>query len=47
MFTGIVEELGSIKAVARSTRSVKLTIKANKILEDINLGDSIAVSGTC
>lgn len=47
MFTGIVEELGSIKTVARSTRSVKLTVKANKILEDINLGDSIAVSGTC
>ncbi|MBP2631108.1 MAG: riboflavin synthase, alpha subunit [Firmicutes bacterium] len=47
MFTGIVEELGSIKTVAHSTRSVKLTVKANKILEDINLGDSIAVSGTC
>lgn len=47
MFTGIVEELGTIKTVAHSTRSVKLTVKANKILEDINLGDSIAVSGTC
>lgn len=47
MFTGIVEELGSIKTVAHSARSVKLTVKANKILEDINLGDSIAVSGTC
>lgn len=47
MFTGIVEELGSIKTVAHSTRSVKLTVKANKILEDMNLGDSIAVSGAC
>lgn len=47
MFTGIVEELGSIKTVAHSTRSVKLTVKANKVLEDMNLGDSIAVSGTC
>ena len=47
MFTGIVEELGSIKTIVHSSRSVKLTVKANKILEDINLGDSIAVSGAC
>ena len=45
MFTGIIEEIGTVKAVRHGARSVVLEIGAEKILEDIHLGDSIAVNG--
>lgn len=47
MFTGLVEELGIIKAISKGQRSVRLTIGAKTVLEDAKIGDSIAVSGTC
>ncbi len=47
MFTGIIEELGVIKNITANSKSGKITILANKILEDTNLGDSIAVNGVC
>lgn len=47
MFTGLVEELGKVKTVARGVKSVRLTVEASKVLEDVKLGDSIAVNGTC
>lgn len=47
MFTGIVEEIGTISNISRSGESFVLTIDAKKILEDVNLGDSIAVNGVC
>lgn len=43
MFTGIVEEVGQVKAVGNGT----LQIQATKVLEDVKLGDSIAVNGIC
>lgn len=46
MFTGIIEEVGKIKNIQGGT-NYKLTITASKILEDIHLGDSIAVNGIC
>ena len=46
MFTGIIEEVGKIKNIKGGT-NYKLTIGASKILEDIHLGDSIAVNGIC
>lgn len=47
MFTGIVEEIGIVQQV-RSEKSVRtLEIKANRILEDMNIGDSISVNGAC
>lgn len=46
MFTGIVEELGKIHKIEGGS-NCKLTISAKKILEDIKLGDSIAVNGIC
>ena len=46
MFTGIIEEVGKIKNIQDGTND-KLTIAASKILEDIHLGDSIAVNGIC
>ena len=43
MFTGIVEEVGQVKAIGNGT----LQIQATKVLEDVKLGDSIAVNGIC
>ncbi len=47
MFTGIVEEIGAIRRVARGAKSSVLTIGAQTILADVALGDSIAVNGVC
>ena len=43
MFTGIVEEIGTINSLVNSV----LTIQAEQVLADIKLGDSISVNGTC
>ncbi len=43
MFTGIIEEIGVLQNMGTGS----LTIKAAKVLEDIHLGDSIAVNGVC
>lgn len=47
MFTGIVEELGSVSGVENLGDSVRLTISAARVLEDVNLGESISVNGVC
>lgn len=47
MFTGIIEEIGKIERIQKDSLNCKITIKALKILEDIHLGDSIAVNGIC
>ncbi|MGG5254344.1 riboflavin synthase [Neobacillus sp. SM06] len=47
MFTGIVEEIGTVTGIQQSGESFVLTIKAGKILEDVQLGDSISVNGVC
>ena len=47
MFTGIVEEVGRIRKIERNTVSARITIEAEKILEDVKEGDSIAVNGIC
>lgn len=47
MFTGIVEEIGEISAVSRGADSCVYTVRASKILEDMHIGDSIAVNGLC
>ena len=47
MFTGIIEEVGTVEAVKKSGSSLQLTIKGKVVLEDIHLGDSIAVNGVC
>lgn len=47
MFTGIVEEVGIIKNIKKNSNSLSLTISANKILDDIKLGDSICTNGVC
>lgn len=47
MFTGIIEEIGKIKAVRTGSETCILTVSAEKVLSDIHIGDSIAVNGTC
>ncbi|WP_218082363.1 riboflavin synthase [Anthocerotibacter panamensis] len=43
MFTGLIEEVGHVEIV----RTERLTIRARKVLEEVALGDSIAVDGVC
>ena len=47
MFTGIVEEVGTVRTVQRTGTSSFIEIQAKKVLEDVHLGDSIAVNGVC
>lgn len=47
MFSGIVEELGEVKNISHSGSVTRLTIAAHKVLEDVKVGDSIAVNGVC
>ncbi len=47
MFTGIVEEIGKIISIIPSFPAAKLEVSAEKVLQNINIGDSISVSGVC
>lgn len=47
MFTGIIEEIGTIRSVRKGNTSGSLTIEAGEILSGVKIGDSIAVNGIC
>lgn len=47
MFTGIIEEIGMIQGITQGATSARLHIKASTIMDDVKLGDSIAVNGVC
>lgn len=47
MFTGIIEEIGTITAVTPGSQSLRLAISCTKVLSDVDKGDSIAVNGVC
>lgn len=47
MFTGIIEEVGQIQSVKKGQDWCQFTIRAEKVLRGVKLGDSIAVNGTC
>ncbi len=47
MFTGIVEEIGRIKEKKSKGNGFEITIEANKIFDDLEIGDSISVNGVC
>ena len=47
MFTGLIEEVGALRAVRRGAHSSVLSIGAKKILDDLKVGDSVAVNGVC
>lgn len=47
MFTGIIEEIGTIATIQKGSRFAVLSIVCNKVLEQTKIGDSIAVNGVC
>ncbi|EGT5591371.1 riboflavin synthase [Corynebacterium striatum] len=47
MFTGLVEEIGTVASLERQGDAIRLGIAAPKILDDAALGDSIAINGVC
>jgi riboflavin synthase len=47
LFTGIIEEIGTVSAVRPGTNSLQLSIRCTKVLSDVKKGDSIAVNGVC
>lgn len=47
MFTGIIEEIGTVESIQKQGISAELRIKCSKVLEGTKLGDSIAVNGVC
>ena len=47
MFTGLVAELGTVQRLARQGNSYHLTVGAKKVLENLKIGDSVAVNGAC
>jgi len=47
MFTGIVEELGTVQAIEDQGDALRLTVAASTVLDDAALGDSISVNGCC
>ncbi len=47
MFTGIIEELGTVRAVKKGPKSAVLRVGAPVVTQDVQAGDSIAVNGVC
>ena len=47
MFTGIIEEEGYIEHITEGAKSCRLKIRADKIFDDLKIGDSVAVNGVC
>ena len=47
MFTGLVAELGTVQHLARQGNSYHLTVAAHKVMENLKIGDSVAVNGCC
>lgn len=47
MFTGIIEELGSVESIQNLTAGARLKIHCQRVLEDMTEGASVAVNGVC
>ena len=47
MFTGLIEEIGTIKNIIKGRNSYQFTINADKVLSDSKIGDSICTNGAC
>lgn len=47
MFTGIVEEVGRVAGIRRRAGTQQTTVAAQRVLEDLHVGDSLCVSGAC
>lgn len=47
MFTGLIEELGKVQMLTGAGESYRLSVTAKNILQDLQIGDSVAVNGAC
>ncbi|MFS0786874.1 riboflavin synthase [Shouchella sp. 1P09AA] len=47
MFTGIIEEKGTVTEIKKQDQAMQIVVRGNKVLSDVALGDSIAVNGVC
>ncbi|RYL95250.1 riboflavin synthase [Sporolactobacillus sp. THM7-4] len=47
MFTGLIEEIGHVDSIEKRPDAIRISIQADRILDDAELGDSIAVNGVC
>ncbi len=47
MFTGLIEEIGVLHTIVKGAKSAKLTIYSYKVLQGIEVGDSISTNGVC
>lgn len=47
MFTGIVEELGTVTEADVTDSGARFTIRGPRVTSDLDIGDSIAINGTC
>ena len=47
MFTGIIEEIGTVETLAEVAGGWSLTVQATTVLENTRLGDSLAINGAC
>ncbi len=47
MFTGIVEEMGSVQVLQRSGNTARLAVQATVVREGLRIGDSLATNGVC
>lgn len=47
MFTGIIEEIGSVKNIQKADRSKRFEINAQLVVEDLKIDQSVAVNGVC
>lgn len=47
MFTGIIEEIGTIKGITTTTTGAAIVVECSKVLNGTQIGDSIAINGCC
>ncbi len=47
MFTGIVEEAGTVEQIRKGRRATELTVRTGKIARQVKAGSSVAVNGAC
>ncbi|HHG74457.1 MAG TPA: riboflavin synthase [Persephonella sp.] len=47
MFTGLIEEVGKVSKIEKRSDGIMIQIKAEKILDDLKIGDSVALNGVC
>lgn len=47
MFTGLIEEIGVVKSIVKSSQSGQITIEAKEVINETKIGDSICTNGVC